>query len=46
MVANRKLVLAAVLLLVAGLFVWAWLDGGERSVHPIEQDVPVPENAK
>lgn len=31
--------------LVVVLLVLAALDGGERALRPIEQDIPVPENA-
>ncbi|GAA4036757.1 hypothetical protein [Parerythrobacter jejuensis] len=34
------MVIALVLLLVFG---WAWWDGGEQSLRPIEQEIAIPE---
>ena len=40
-----KLLVPLALLAVAVLF-WAWWDGGEQPLRPIEQDIPVPEYAR
>jgi hypothetical protein len=36
---------ALLIVLVLLMLVLAWLDGGERALRPIEQDIPVPEGA-
>ncbi|MFM5907393.1 MAG: hypothetical protein ACKOPO_07400 [Novosphingobium sp.] len=46
MVAGRKKIVIFVLLCVSGLLAWAWIDGGERKVRTMTQDVSVPETAK
>ncbi|WP_256385664.1 hypothetical protein [Novosphingobium sp. TH158] len=40
------MVLAIVTIVVLLLLVWAWIDGGQRELHPVEQDVAVPESVK
>lgn len=43
---GRFQVVAVIVIVVLGLLVWAWADGGERELHPMSQDVSVPEQAK
>ncbi|TWJ09851.1 hypothetical protein JN10_1499 [Altererythrobacter ishigakiensis] len=42
-VTNRKLIWFGSILLVLFL---AWIDGGEEALHPISQEIAVPENAE
>lgn len=37
---------ALLILLAVLLIVLAWYQGGERSLRPIEQDIPVPEGLR
>lgn len=46
MQAGKFRVVTVIVIVVLGLLVWAWVDGGERQLHPMSQDVSVPEQAK
>ena len=35
-----------VALVLAAVLAWAWIDGGERPIRPIEEPVPLPETVK
>jgi hypothetical protein len=41
---RRRLVMAGVV--AAALLALAWFDGGEEPLHPIAQDVALPEQAR
>ncbi|UVI39139.1 hypothetical protein [Qipengyuania spongiae] len=41
---GRRVVITLALVLLAILFL-AWFDGGEEALHPIEQEVALPEKA-
>lgn len=43
---GRFRVVAVIVVVVLGLLVWAWADGGNRQLRPMSQDVTVPEQAK
>ena len=45
MAANRSNKVRIVLLVVLGILVLAWIDGGEERLHTITQPVEVPEGA-
>ena len=48
--AGRKLsvkrIALLVLLLLAVLVIYAWIDGGEQPLHPIAQPIPLPGQAE
>jgi hypothetical protein len=46
MLGSRNGVWTTIALVAAALMIWAWVDGGEREVHPISQEVSVPEQSK
>ncbi|MFM6832632.1 MAG: hypothetical protein ACKOVA_20190 [Novosphingobium sp.] len=46
MLAGRNRILAMIAIVVTGLLVWAWIDGGQRELRPMSQDVKVPEQPK
>ena len=43
---SRRMVLAAIAVLLVALLAWAWADGGREPLREIAELVPVPEGAK